>query len=91
MDKSPESINLLTKEKILKEIDAGVNNSIIMALYKFKSSANVWMITCILNILRKKKLKYIEYIENIFTIFWHLLNVNWQYFEILWISWPQFT
>ena len=44
MDKSRGSINLLTKEKILKEIDAGVDYSIIMAKYKLKSSAHVSMI-----------------------------------------------
>ena len=43
MDKSPGSINLLSKKKI-KKIDAGVDYSIIMAKYKFKSSANVLMI-----------------------------------------------
>ena len=42
MDKSRGSINLLTK--ILKEIDAGVDYSIIMARYKLKSTANVSMI-----------------------------------------------
>ena len=31
MEKSGGSINLLTKDKILKEIDAGVDYSIIMA------------------------------------------------------------
>ena len=31
MHKSPGSINILTKEKILKKIDAGVDYSIIMA------------------------------------------------------------
>ena len=44
MDKSRGSINLLTKERILKEIDAGVHYSIIMAKYILKSSANVSMI-----------------------------------------------
>ena len=44
MNKSRGTINLLTKEKILKEIDAGVDYSIIMAKYKLKSSANVSMI-----------------------------------------------
>ena len=44
MDKSRGSVNLLTKERILKEIDAGVEFPIIMAKYKLKSSANVSMI-----------------------------------------------
>ena len=44
MEKSPGSINLLTKEKKLKKIDAGVDYSINMAQYKLKSSANVLMI-----------------------------------------------
>ena len=43
-DQSRGSISLLTKEKILKEIDAAVDYSIIMAKYKLKSSANVSMI-----------------------------------------------
>ena len=34
MDKSQESIDLLTKEKKLREIDAGVEYSIILAKYK---------------------------------------------------------
>ena len=36
--------NFVNKIKILKEIDDGVNYSIIMAKYKLKSSANVSMI-----------------------------------------------
>ena len=56
MDKSRGSINLLTKEKILKEIDAAVDYSIIMAKYKLKSSANVSMI--------KKRGKEIEDASN---------------------------
>ena len=52
MDKSRGSIDLLTKEKILKEIDNGVEYSIIMSKYKLKSSANVSMI--------KKRRKEIE-------------------------------
>ena len=45
MEKSRRSINLLSKEKILKEIDAGVDYSIIIAKYKLKSSANVSIIS----------------------------------------------
>ena len=52
MDKSRGSIDLLTKHKILKEIDARVEYSITMAKYKLKSSANVSMI--------KKRRKEIE-------------------------------
>ena len=44
MDKSRGTINLLTKVKILKEIDAGVYYSIIMAKYKLNISANVSLI-----------------------------------------------
>ena len=44
IDKSRASFNLLTKERILKEIDARVHYSIIMAKYILKSSANVSMI-----------------------------------------------
>ena len=51
--KSRGSINLLIEEKILKEIDAGIDSSINMAVYKLKSSANVSMI--------KKRGKEIEY------------------------------
>ena len=52
MDLSRGSIDLLSKEKILKEIDAGVDSCIIMAKYKLKSSANVSMIK-----KRRKRLK----------------------------------
>ena len=43
MDKSRECIDLLAKEKILKEIDTVVEYLIIMANNKLKSSANVSM------------------------------------------------
>ena len=44
IDKSRGSNNLITKEKKLKEIAAGVDYSIVMAKYKLKSSTNVSMI-----------------------------------------------